>query len=154
MYGVSKITLTEDVALITFNQIPNDPKLIAGILTAFAEEEINIDMVSQTAPQGHNISLSFTVSTEDIVQIFAVANRFREEHPSVKPLVNTGNCKVQCSGEEMREMHGVLAKAVAALSECDAEILLITSSEVDFSFLITPTQVNEVITALETVFAI
>ncbi len=88
------------------------------------------------------------------MRVFEVANQYREQHPSIKPLVSTGNCKIQCSGKEMREMHGVVAAAISALSSCDAEILLITSSEVDFSILITPTQIVDAIAKLNEAFGL
>ena len=68
MNGVSKLTVTEDVALVTFNKLPADHKLIAGILGAFAEAKINIDMISQTTSRGGDISFSFTVPGGDMVK--------------------------------------------------------------------------------------
>jgi len=56
MNGVSKLTVTEDVALVTFNKLPADHKLIAGILDEFSKAEMNIDMISQTTSQGGDIS--------------------------------------------------------------------------------------------------
>lgn len=139
--------------MITFSQIPNQTGLIADIFRAFADAKVNIDMISQTAPQGHAISLSFTVGdSSEMIRALEVANRYREEHPSIKPLVSTGNCKLQLQGEEMRSMHGVVAAAMTALADCDAEILLITTSEIDFSILVTAAQAQQAYAALRKTF--
>lgn len=61
MNGVSKLTLTEDVSVITFNKLSAEPSNVAKILNQFSEEGINIDMISQTVPNSGEISLSLTV---------------------------------------------------------------------------------------------
>lgn len=155
MRGVSRIALTEDISLITFSHIPNQTELLADIFRAFADAGVNIDMISQTAPQGQAVSLSFTVGDSDeMIRALEVANQYREAHPTIKPLVSTGNCKLQLQGEEMRSMHGVVASAMAALAACEAEILLITTSEIDFSILVTAAQAQQAYLALQKTFAL
>lgn len=46
MNGVSKISVTEDVCLISFNNIPRDLSVTSQIMTEFAVQDINIDMIS------------------------------------------------------------------------------------------------------------
>jgi aspartate kinase len=149
MNGVTQISVTEDVSLITFNKVPNDLKVISGIFEAVSEAGINIDMVSQTAPQGQYVTFSFTVGNEDTINVLSLANNLK-----IKPMVSTGNCKVQLYGEEMPQMHGVFSKVVSSVATTDAELLLITTSEVDISLLVSSAVVQEVITALERDFAV
>ena len=59
MNGVTQSSVTEDVSLITFIKVPNDLKIISGIFDAVSEAGINIDMVSQTAPQGYSAQHRF-----------------------------------------------------------------------------------------------
>ena len=149
MNGVSKITVTEDEALITFTKLPADHKVIAEILNRFAQEKINIDMISQSAPIGESANVSFTVQSEDLVRALAIIQRFREQHPSVRPIVSSGNCKVQLYGEEMRSMPGVAAGAFSVVSSITNEIMLITTSEVDISILIAQHELSSVLEALK-----
>ena len=153
MNGVSKITVTEDEALVTFNKLPADHKVIAEILHRFAQEEINIDMISQTAPQSEFISFSFTVQGNYLVKVLELIQAFRESYPAVKPLVSSGNCKIQLYGEEMRAMYGVAARAMEAVASVNADIVIVTTSEIDISFLTTNACMKEAVTALETAFA-
>lgn len=154
MYGVSKITVCEEVALVTFHQVSSSPLLLADILSSFAQAQINIDMISQTAPQGNHINLSFTVPSAQLVEVLALVNRFRETHTKIRPMVSSGNCKIQLYGEEMRGLYGVAASALAAVAKTDAELMLITTSEVDISLLVSQTHSNEVIHALEAAFQV
>ena len=149
MNGVTQISVTEDVSLITFIKVPNDLKIISGIFDAVSEAGINIDMVSQTAPQGQHVNFSFTVGNDDTIKVLSLANSLK-----IKPMVSTGNCKVQLYGEEMPQMHGVFAKVISSVSTTDAELLLITTSEVDISLLVSSALVHEVVDALERDFLV
>lgn len=152
MNGVSKITVTEDVALITFPNMPADHKSMAAVLERFAQSEINIDMISQTTSQGGSISFSFTVSGEQLVPVLELLGDLRSDFPQIKPLVSSGNCKIQLYGEEMREMHGVAARAIRIVAETDAQVVIITTSEVDISLLCTHTHLDDCVRSLEKSF--
>lgn len=149
MNGVSKISVTEDVCLISFNNVPRDLSVTSQIMTEFAVQDINIDMISQSAPIGESANVSFTVQSEDLVRALAIIQRFREKHPSVRPIVSSGNCKVQLYGEEMRSMPGVAARAFSVVSSITNEIMLITTSEVDISILIAQHELSSVLDALK-----
>lgn len=149
MNGVSKISVTEDVCLISFNNIPRDLSVTSQIMTEFAVQDINIDMISQSAPIGESANVSFTVQSEDLVRALSIIQRFREQHPSVRPIVSSGNCKVQLYGEEMRSMPGVAARAFSVVSSITNEIMLITTSEVDISILIAQHELSSVLEALK-----
>ncbi|MBC8584360.1 ACT domain-containing protein [Youxingia wuxianensis] len=152
MNGVSKITVTEDVTLVTFNKVYADLKLIADIFADFAKADINIDMISQTAPQGHYIDLSFSLPADQLIKVLELINKFRETHAQLKPMVSSGNCKIQLYGQEMREMHGVAAAAISAIASTQVGLTLITTSEVDISLLVTQADCNAAVKSLEEMF--
>ena len=54
----------------------------------------------------------------------------------------------------MPEMHGVFARAIASVAGTEADLLLITTSEVDISLLVSSAHVHEVVEALERDFAV
>lgn len=136
MYGIDQMTVTEDVALVTFHQVPAKLPLIAEIFQLVGESGVNIDMISQTTPQGGWVSLSFTVSEEELPQMMALTAKLRERHPEIRPLLSSGNAKLSLYGKEMVHMHGVAAAAIHTVSQVLEHIYLITTSELDISFLI------------------
>lgn len=154
MNGVSKITVTEDVTLVTFHKVSADLPLIAEIFSDFAKAGVNIDMISQTAPQGHFIDLSFSFCADDLIKVLELVGKFRETHAQLKPMVSNGNCKIQLYGEEMRAMCGVTALAISSIAKTKAELTLITTSEVDISLLVTSAHSDEAIHALERTFSV
>ena len=154
MYGVDKITVTEDASLITFSKIPADLRLISEIFLRFGEAGIDIDMISQSAPKGENTSVSFTVGSEKLVQVLELINEFREEHPSIKPLIAGGNVKIQLYGEQMPGTPGIAARALAALAKTKCDLMLITTSEVDISLLVTSAHLGDALRVLRVEFAL
>lgn len=154
MNGVSRITITDDVALITINKAPASARLLASILGEFAEAGINIDMISHAAPQGQYTSLSFSILSDDLVKALNLTARFADSHPTIKPLVSNGNCKIQLYGEEMTSLPGVAAAAMKAIAGADVDISIITTSSVDISILVANADKNNVVAALQKQFGL
>lgn len=152
--GVTKITVSEDVALVTFCRMPTDPSVMAGVFSDLASAGINVDMISQTAPQGRTVDLSFTIPSCDLLAVLDILNHFREAHPSVRPMMSNGNCKIQLYGDQMREFCGVAASVVSAVAQSGADLMLITTSEVDISLLIPQACCMDCVHALEKVFSV
>jgi aspartate kinase len=151
---VTKITTCDDVALITLRNSPAEMSFISKVFMMIAEKGINVDMISQTAPLGGRINLSFTVSSENlggILELFAV---LRNEIPELKSDISDGNCKISIFGELMREIPGVAAKTFDTISALGADVRLITTSEVDISILIPKSDFETVLDGLTKSFNI
>ncbi|MCR5484047.1 MAG: hypothetical protein K6F09_00485 [Clostridiales bacterium] len=131
-----KVSVTEDVTLISLNDSPANIDVIAGIFERIAEAGIDVDMISQTPPNGRHSSLSFTVSGEDFGGILEIAAKFREVNPDIKISVSSGNCKIAVFSDSMKGTPGVAAKVFKAAANANADIRMITTSEVDISMLV------------------
>ena len=154
MNGVSRITTHDDVALITIRSQTSDQSLVGEIFNAFATANVVIDMISQTVPQGSTMDISFTTDSQSMVTVLTVINRIKEQYKQLKIMVTTNNCKVQLFGEEMRQMTGVASSAIQILLKNAIDIIMITTSEVDISFIISPAHHSNAIERLETLFDI
>ena len=124
--GISKITYAHDITLVT----------IANVLTAMSDADVNVDMISQTAPQGGTIRLSFSLSDSALSSALAVLGKIRGENPEVKPEILPGNCKVALYDANMVNTPGVAAKVFTLLAEAGIQVILVTTSEVDISLLV------------------
>ena len=154
MNGVSKILITEDVALVSFSKLPASLKEICEIFKTFAQGKINIDMISQSAPHKNSVSLAFTVPGQQLMQALSMINQLRATNPSLKPMVSSSNYKIQLFGEEMRHMHGVAAAVMDCVLKENAELNLITTSEIDISLLVTSAHLEQVVQSLQEVFQV
>ena len=117
-------------------------------------EDINIDMISQTAPQGSTQDVSFTTHSSELLKVLQVMSRIREKYSQLKLMVTTGNCKIQLYGEEMREMSGVAAKVMTTLLSKGIEIIMITTSEIDISLIVSPANQQQAVAELECAFSV
>ncbi len=154
MNGITELNVTENISLVTFSKAPSDCVFIVAAFAEFAKRGINIDMISQTAPQGDTVSLSFTVSDADMVTALEAIRSLRAACPTVVPLVTSGNCKLQLYGSDMRDMSGVGAAVLKTVSDSGAQMIIITTSEVDISILTSPTTLSECVAALESEFGV
>lgn len=134
--AISKIEITNDVALVIINNIPNNMKVLKGIFNVLAVNEMNIDMISQTAPFRDTISVSFTLPQEDLEKIVFVSAQLKKLNDNILTEVNGNNTKIVFSGEEMKYQFGVAASVFDEFSDNDIPIKLITTSETEISCLI------------------
>ena len=134
--GISKISYCNQISLISLSQAPGDSRIVAEMLTALSDSSINIDMISQTAPRGGNISVSFSLSDGALPAALSVLGKLRATYPELQSEVLTGNCKLSFYDSDMVNTPGVAAKVLSALSSAGIQVMLITTSDVDISLLI------------------
>lgn len=145
---ISKISYCKDISLISLSQAPGDSRIVAELLTALAKSGISIDMISQTAPRGGTISVSFSLSDEALPSALTILGSIRPKYPGMQSEVLPGNCKLAFYDEAMVHTPGAAARVFSALSGAGIQIMLITTSDVDISLLISA---HDLPFALETV---
>ncbi|MEG2174606.1 MAG: hypothetical protein RR135_03865 [Oscillospiraceae bacterium] len=152
MTGVSKLTLTERVSLVSFESLPTEGREISALLAALANGGVNLDMISQSVPCAQSVSLSFTISDSDLVKTLHICRELSGTIEGLKPLVSSANCKLQLYGEQMAAMPGVAAAAIATVYALGCEIQLISTSEVDISLLISRLDADRIIGEFKNLF--
>ncbi len=130
MYGVSKINSEQNIMLTTFPGAQYSAQSLAEHLDVFAKAGIVVDMICQSAPRGAAVDFSFTTSYDNFAAVMKALPAAAKANP---PLVSGGYSKINLFGEEMVTSCGVAARALAALSGANVEIVLITTSDLDIS---------------------
>ncbi len=149
MKVITKLSVTQDVALVTLNKVPANVEFICKIFDRLDEEGINVDMISQSPLTGSYVSVSFTTGSEEMVKVAALANEISREYPSVRPLISHNNVKISLYGETMPEHHGIAAGVFRVLRGCGTDVLLITTSSVDISVLVSGANAEQCVAALK-----
>ncbi len=152
MKTIDKIAITDNVTLISLNDSPADIKLVARIFNMLSDASVDVDMISQIPPHGNVPYLSFTVNDDDLTKVFEVAAKLRGENPELKLGISSGNSKISVFGEGMKDCPGVAAKVFTAVAETNAEVRMITTSEVDISLLVYSHDSDSVFAAIEKAF--
>ena len=84
---------------------------------------------------GGDISLSFTVSNDDVPKVLTVTRHLREQNAGVYADVSVGNFKLSFFSENMRRTIGVAAYLFGLFKDNGLELKLISTSETDISCL-------------------
>ena len=146
---VSNITPIFGVALVTVDNLPIDMALISEIFNSIAREKINIDMISQAPPYRGTINLSFSIPSEDLVKAISALNKFKSTAPALNIEVDADNTKIVVFGEHMKNLPGVAARLFTILAANGIEVKLVTTSEVEISYLISEKDVDRAISAIK-----
>ena len=129
------ITVTENVSAVTFNNVPLYKTIMEDTLAAVAAADINIDMISMTAPTSERFGFGFTVSDDDLPRLLAVLKELKAK-TNLTPMINSTNRKIVIKTSDMTDQAGFAAKVFTLLNEIDAMILLITTGVDEISVLI------------------
>ena len=146
-----EITVREDVTLISMHDSPADIGTVADVFQKIADAGINVDMISQTPPNGQHSSLSFTVDGDEFGGILRVCAEMREKNPDLKISVSSGNCKISVYDAQMNEEAGYAAKVLAAAASVRSDIRMVTTSECDISILVVHADLENTVQAIRSI---
>lgn len=129
------ISITEQVSVITFGNIPydNESDFIHQIFRTAASENINIDMISKASVSTDRTSVGFTFSDNDMPKMLEVLSKVSFYRP---PLVSCGNVKIVVKCAEMAECCGFAVKIFDALAEIGVTAILITTADDEVSVVV------------------
>lgn len=134
--AVTGLSVSTNCLMTTIENLALDYTQISGLFTSLAERQILVDMISQTAPVGNRITLSFTTPKEDYREIEALL----AEHPSVDALTQVAMdadvAKLSVVGIGMVSQSGVAAKLFRVLAEEEIPFYQVTTSEISISYTI------------------
>ena len=132
-----EIRYTDHVALVTLNNIKSDVESLLKVFEIVSNENICVDMISQTAPLNNCVNVSFTVNDNDTAKVISIIYKFKEVFNTLTTQILSNNTKVLISGESMRTESGVATRVLSILSKAQIPIFLITTAETEISLLIT-----------------
>ena len=148
---MTTITVTEEVSIITFANIPYDSEssFICSVFSAAARENVVIDMISKAPVSAESTSIGFTFSDSDMPKILKVSN---EVKPAKPPMINSGNVKFLIKSAEMVEGVGFAEKVFKALAAAKANPILITTALDEISVVVRESDSSDFDTELRKVF--
>lgn len=133
---VTGLTVSDDVLMVTINNVLYNSKNIAIIFEKLANNNVNVDMISQTAPYEGYINISFTTPKEDIANIDEIMIELRKEMKSIEVSKELDITKISVIGIGMMNQSGVAAKVFRIFSDNEIEFKQVTTSEISISYTI------------------
>ncbi|MCM1991699.1 aspartate kinase [Oceanirhabdus seepicola] len=145
---ITGLAATEDVLMITINNVEYNSKNIALIFKKLAKYNVNIDMISQTAPFNGVVNVSFTASKNDIFAIDKVVKKLKNELKNIEVSKDSNISKISVVGIGMMNQSGVAGKVFKIFSDNNIEFKQVTTSEISISYTIDAEDKIKAITVL------
>lgn len=131
---ITGLSVSNDVLMITVNNILFKSNNIANIFEKVAAENVNVDMISQTSPLNERVNLSFTTSKEDIYSIRNVMDEIKRQNSELEVVIEEDISKISLVGIGMMNQSGVTGRVFRALADNQIEFRQITTSEISISY--------------------
>lgn len=144
---VTHLGVDRDVALLSLRGIPFSPQHFAAIFQAVSQ--INIDMISQTAPVNGLMDVSFSLPERAIDRAVQALSTIAHPAQIVRHLV-----KLTVEGPGMAHAAGVASRVFDLLSGISVAAHIITTSETKISLLIDASDEARAVQAIRQAFGI
>lgn len=145
---ITGLSISDDVLMVTVNNVPYNAKNISIIFDKLAKHHVNIDMISQTAPFNGYINVSFTSSKEDVNTINEVEKELNAEIQGIKVSKESDITKLSVVGIGMMKQSGVAASIFTIFAENDIEFKQVTTSEISISYTLDSKDKQKAVTVL------
>ena len=152
MSATTVISTVDNITLVTLQDCPANAASIAKVFDEISQCGINIDMTSMAPTHGATTGLSFTIADEDLIGILGFTSKLKRE-TDIDVIVSSVNHKISVYDPIMKNTPGIAAQVFNAISATDADIRLITTSEVEISLLVTEADFDTVLAAIQTALA-
>ena len=81
---ITHMYTSEEEALVSIYDIPHEPKKITEIFRSIGEQNIILDMISQTAPMNKRVNISFTLPNQDVDRVTTLLKGFQDSMPKLQ----------------------------------------------------------------------
>ncbi len=149
---VSGVTSHLDEAKITILDVPDKPGMAAKIFTTLTEENINVDMIVQSATVNKTNNISFTVTNADLSKAVKFMEEVAKEIGASGVTSDDNVAKVSIVGVGMRSHSGVASTMFSVLASKGINIEMISTSEIKISCIIRKDYAKEAVKALHESF--
>lgn len=133
---ITGLTVSDSDLMVTINNVPYRIGGISNIFSKLSERDINIDMISQTAPIGGYVNISFTAPKDSKKSINNIINELKITMKEIKADIEENITKISVIGLGMRTQSGVAAKIFEIFATNNIEFKQVTTSEIRISYTI------------------
>lgn len=152
--AVTRMSVSNEEALVSLYRITLDPKSITGIFEQLGQADIIVDLISQTAPVNGEVNMSFTVTKKDIEKTTELVNTLRDSMKNLEIEIADKITKITVEGPGMETQSGVAARVFGTLAEEKVEIQTVTTSETKIALIIPQNDEERAVEAIKTTFGL
>ena len=135
MFGMNSVAFEQSITVLTIENASADTGYLGEIFKGISDAGVNLDMISQTAPTGRNVTLSFSMDDEDLQKALKVIGVARETQPEIACEVSSDNMKVVFYDKGMPEKCGIAGQIFEIFNRAGVPVKLVTTSSDTVSVL-------------------
>lgn len=125
---VTGLSVCDDILMVTVSHILYNLDHVATLFEKLAIENVNVDMISQTAPVDGYINVSFTAPKDDL---FIIEKVMRDLEGKVEISIENEITKISVVGIGMRNQSGVSGRLFRILADNEISFRQVTTSEIN-----------------------
>lgn len=133
---VRGLAFEEDITKVTIERLPNRYDTMSTLFSLLAEEGINVDVIIQQMTSDHGLNVSFSIDTENLGKSLDIIHTNKTELCYSTVRHESTLAKVSIVGSGMVSNPGVAADMFTVLSEQEAAIKMVSTSEIAVSAVI------------------
>ncbi|RDY27471.1 aspartate kinase [Romboutsia weinsteinii] len=145
---VTGIAINDDVLMVTIANIVAEPINVAMIVEKLTNENINIDMMSQSAVQNGCVNISFAISKDDLHSINKIVDEITSTICPVEFEIESNLSKISVVGIGMKNQSNIMSKLFRILADNKIDIKQVATSEISISFMIDENEKQRVVEVL------
>lgn len=142
---VTGLSVCDDILMVTVSHILYNLDHVATLFEKLAIENVNVDMISQTAPVDGYINVSFTAPKDDL---FVIEKVMGDLEGRVEISIENEITKISVVGIGMRNQSGVSGRLFRILADNGISFRQVTTSEISISYTIDKKDKEKAVRAL------
>jgi 4-hydroxy-tetrahydrodipicolinate reductase len=146
--------VSQDEALISMHGVDHDSHQITEIFKRIGALNINLDMISQTAPTNGKVHIAFTLPEDAVAQTAAVLEEFQATMSQMQFEILSDIAKITVEGPGMEVQSGVAAQVFDSMAGQGIALLAITTSETKIACIVPQADSTRAVNAVKSTFNI
>ena len=133
---ITGLTASDDDLMVTMSHVLYSTKNIYNIFNRLSEMDVNIDMISQTAPIEGYVNISFTAPKSDKSIVIQLIQELKLHLKDISVNIQEDITKISVIGLGMKTQSGVAAAIFKIFADLDIQFQQVTTSEIRISYTI------------------
>ncbi|MFD4418996.1 aspartate kinase [Bacillus safensis] len=149
---VRGIAFEDQITRVTVCGLSSGLTTLSTIFTTLAKQNINVDIIIQSATSTNQTSISFSVKTDDLSKTVEVLEEYKGALGYEQIETESKLAKVSIVGSGMVSNPGVAAEMFAVLAQKDIQVKMVSTSEIKVSTVVGRDDMVKAVEALHDAF--
>lgn len=136
---ITGLSIGDHILMVGIQEVSYTANNIATIFTELAHENVNVDMISQTAPSGGKVDVSFTCPSSERGFLNRALKKISIQLPESHVVQDDSLVKLSVVGIGMMNHSGVAAQIFKLFADHQIDFKQVTTSEISISYTIPST---------------